>query len=69
SLAAGAAGGAVYGCVLLGLADSLGLAQVSPPAAAQLLLGGAVSTALLVPIAVVAMLRLAGRRQVVMPQW
>jgi rod shape-determining protein MreD len=69
SVAAGAAGGAVYGLVLLGLADTLGLAQVSALAAAPLLLGGAVSTAVLVPIAAGTMARLAGRRQVVMPQW
>ena len=69
SLAAGAAGGAVYGVVLFALRDSLGLVQVPPVAAAPMVLGGAVSTALLVPIALLAMLRLTGRRQVVMPQW
>jgi len=66
---AGAAGGAVYGIVLLGLADSLGLAQVSVRAAAPLLLSGVVTTAVLVPITAVAMTHFSGRRAVEMPTW
>jgi len=66
---AGAAGGAVYGIVLLGLADSLGLAQVSVRAAAPLLLSGVVTTAVLVPITAVVMTRFSGRRAVEMPGW
>ena len=62
AVTAGAAGGAVYGVVLLGLADSLGLAQVSVRAAAPLLAGGVLTTALLVPIAVLVLARVAGRR-------
>jgi rod shape-determining protein MreD len=69
ALLAGGAGGAVYGVVLLGLADSLGLAQVSVVAAAPLVLGGTVTTALLVPAAAAAMARLAGRREVAIPSW
>jgi rod shape-determining protein MreD len=69
ALVAGGAGGAVYGVVLLGLADSLGLAQVSLAAAAPLLLGGVLTTALLVPAAAAAMARLAGRHEVAMPTW
>jgi rod shape-determining protein MreD len=66
---AGAAGGAVYGVVLLGLADSLGLAQVSVRAAAPLVASGVVATALLVPITALVMTRFAGRRLVEMPAW
>ena len=68
-LLAGAAGGAVYGVVLLGLADSLGLAQVSVRAAAPLVLGGVLTTAILVPVAVLLRSRLAGRRSVELPEW
>jgi rod shape-determining protein MreD len=69
AILAGAAGGAVYGIVLLGLADSLGLAQVSVRAAAPLVAGGLVTTALLVPVTVLVMTRFAGRRPVEMPSW
>jgi cell shape-determining protein MreD len=64
---AGVAGGAVYGVVLLGLADSLGLAQVSARAAAPLVASGAITTALLVPVAAMVMARVTGTRQV--PAW
>lgn len=69
ALVAGGAGGAVYGVVLLALADTLGLAQVSFRAAAPLVLGGTVTAALLVPPVAAVMARLAGRRGVAMPAW
>jgi len=65
----GAAGAAVYGVVLLGLADSLGLAQVSLRAAVPLVAGGVITTALLVPITALVMARWAGQRPVVVHAW
>jgi rod shape-determining protein MreD len=66
---AGAAGGAVYGVVLLGLADSLGLAQVSLRAAGPLVAVSALTTGLLVPPAAALMARVAGSRPLKVPSW
>jgi len=63
------AGGTVYGVVLLALADSLGLAQVSPRAALPLVLGGALTTACLIPVCAAAMTRRGGARPLRIPSW
>lgn len=64
---AGLVAGAVYGAVVLGAADSLGLADIAPRAAMPLVAGGAVMSALATAVAT-AGLRWAGGREVV-PQW
>jgi len=66
---AGAAGGALYGMVLLALSDSLGLAQVSARAALPLVLQAAAATAVLVPVCVALITLLGGRRPVEVPSW
>jgi rod shape-determining protein MreD len=69
AILAGAAGGTVYGGVMLGLADSLGLAQVSLRAAAPLVGASALTTGLLVPVVVAVMTRVAGSRPLRVPTW
>jgi rod shape-determining protein MreD len=69
AILAGAAGGAVYGAVLLAMADSLGLAQVSLRAALPLVLEGALSTAVLVPLGAAVMTRWGGAQPLQRPSW
>ncbi|HEX6350314.1 MAG TPA: rod shape-determining protein MreD [Candidatus Dormibacteraeota bacterium] len=66
---AGAAGGAVYGAVVLALADFLGLAQVSARAALPLVLLNALPVSVLVPILAALWERLHGTRAVGLPSW
>jgi rod shape-determining protein MreD len=64
---AAAAGAACYSVVVLGAADSLGLADVTIRTALPLVAGGAAACALLTVPAALLMRRLAGTREV--PQW
>jgi rod shape-determining protein MreD len=65
---AGAVAGIVYGAVVLGAADTLGLAAITLRAALPLIAGGAVMSAVATAVATAGLRRWAGARDVV-PQW
>jgi rod shape-determining protein MreD len=68
SALAGAAAAAVYGAVVLGAADTLGLAAITIRTALPLVAGGALAGAVATALATAGLRRWAGARQVV-PQW